>query len=67
MTSKKLLRLAKCKSFLAEIDLGQRFKSIYLDESKNLVAPELIKKVLICSGQVYYDLVTKRDESKNNV
>ena len=37
-----------------------------IPENKELKA-EKVKRVLACSGKVYYDLVKKRDEKRNDV
>jgi 2-oxoglutarate decarboxylase len=36
--------------------------------NKNLVAPEKVKKIVFCSGQVYYDLdAARKKEGRNDV
>lgn len=38
------------------------------DQNKNLVAPEKVKRVILCSGQVYYDIDQARTtENKNDI
>lgn len=38
------------------------------DKNPNLVAPEKVRKVILCTGQVYYDLEAARaKENKNDV
>ncbi|CAD8094539.1 unnamed protein product [Paramecium sonneborni] len=65
MTSKRLLRLQAAKSKLTE--LTTQFNQVY-DEafSEFLVQPNEIKRVILCSGQIYYDLVKKREDLKQN-
>ena len=47
---------------------GLRFQRVIADNNKSLVAPEKVKKVLLCSGQVYYDIEGARErEGKNDI
>ncbi|CAG9314202.1 unnamed protein product [Blepharisma stoltei] len=64
MTSKKLLRYKGANSNLNEF--SEDFpKIVYDDNPSEIDAPENIKKVILCTGQVYYDLVSER--SKRNI
>lgn len=63
---KKLLKFAKANSDLEEFADANRFKKIYEDQNKSLVAPEKVKKVILCSGQVYYDLDAARTKDNRN-
>ena len=56
MTPKSLLRHAECVSPLDDFVSGS-FQRIIPDTS---VAPAEVRKVLMCSGKVYYDLVEER-------
>ena len=67
MTPKRLLRLREAGSNIDEYDEHTEFRPTIDDDSKNLVQPSLIKKVIFCSGQVYYDFVKARDDAKINV
>ena len=60
MTPKSLLRHAKAVSSLDEFSQGT-FQRVLPDTS---VPPGGVKRVLLCSGKVYYDLVEHRDETK---
>ncbi|AVM75206.1 2-oxoglutarate dehydrogenase E1 component [Magnetospirillum gryphiswaldense] len=63
MTPKSLLRHKLCVSPLEDMALGSRFRRV-LPEAENLVADAKIRRVVVCSGKVYYDLLeerTKRD------
>lgn len=63
MTPKSLLRHKLCVSSLEDMALGSRFRRV-LPETENLVADAKIRRVVVCSGKVYYDLLeerTKRD------
>jgi 2-oxoglutarate dehydrogenase E1 component len=58
MTPKSLLRLPACTSSLEELAQG-RFLEVIPDPS---YTGKGIKRVLLCSGKVYYDLVKQREE-----
>ncbi|MFM8273901.1 MAG: 2-oxoglutarate dehydrogenase E1 component, partial [Gemmata sp.] len=60
MTPKSLLRLPAAVSPVSEFGGGTSFREV-LDDAK---APaDLVARVLICSGKVYYDLAKQREES----
>ncbi|CAH2600482.1 subunit of E1(0) component of 2-oxoglutarate dehydrogenase [Rhodovastum atsumiense] len=61
MTPKSLLRHKLCVSTLAEMGPGTRFLTV-IPETDALVAPEEVKRIVLCSGKVYYDLVAERRE-----
>ena len=61
MTPKSLLRHKLCVSPLADFAEGTGFKFV-LPETDELVAPEQVKRVVLCSGKVYYDLLAERRE-----
>ena len=58
MTPKSLLRHPKCISDITEIYKG-KFREIIDDE--NTLDPSKVKKVLFCSGKVYYDLLARKE------
>ncbi|KPK37218.1 MAG: hypothetical protein AMJ65_15130 [Phycisphaerae bacterium SG8_4] len=58
MTPKSLLRHPKVISSVSELSEGG-FQEV-LDDS---CEPEQIKRVLLCSGKVYYDLLARRQET----
>jgi 2-oxoglutarate dehydrogenase E1 component len=60
MSPKSMLRLPEACSNISEITSGAFMKVIH-DET---VKPEKIKKLVFCSGKVYYDLVKGLEESK---
>ncbi|MEO1199454.1 MAG: 2-oxoglutarate dehydrogenase E1 component [Pseudomonadota bacterium] len=69
MTPKSLLRHKKCVSALEELDEGTSFHRILWDDAEmghgtdlKLVADEKIRRVVMCSGKVYYDLMEERDK-----
>ena len=69
MTPKSLLRHKKCISKLSDMSTGSSFHRIlwddaeFLDNQKiKLVNDKKIRKVVMCSGKVYYDLYEMREE-----
>ena len=58
MTPKSLLRHPRCVSGIEELAEG-RFQEIITD---NDVAADKVKKVVFCSGKLYYELLEKRTE-----
>jgi 2-oxoglutarate dehydrogenase E1 component len=63
---KKLLRFKEAGSDIEEFGKGLRFKRVIADSNPNLVAPEKVKRVIFCSGQVYYDLDAARKKNGRN-
>lgn len=60
--SKKLLKYRGADSNIEDFGLGLRFKRVLEETSKDLVPDAQIKKVLLCSGQLYYDLANEREK-----
>ena len=56
MTPKSLLRHPQAVSQVDELSSG-RFQEV-LDDA--LIAPDRVRRVLLCSGKVYYDLLERR-------
>jgi len=63
MSPKSLLRNPLTVSDLSEFSGDNKFKNV-IGESEKLVANDKVKKVIICSGKVYYDLLTARTTKK---
>lgn len=59
MTPKSLLRHPMAISNFEEVGPGTTFKHVLPD---SLVKPGNVKKVLLCTGKVYYDLIVERQE-----
>jgi len=74
MTPKSLLRHKQCISNISEFSIKSTFHRILEDDSflkvKNLLElknkDSKIKKVVMCSGKIYYDLVEAREKYKND-
>lgn len=68
MTPKSLLRHKLCTSNLADFGPGSQFHRILWDDAEmghasdmKLAADDKIKRVIMCTGKVYYDLLEERD------
>ena len=68
MTPKSLLRHKRCVSKLSEFGPGSSFHRVLWDDAEilpdqkiKLVADKEIKRVVLCSGKVYYDLYEERE------
>ena len=69
MTPKSLLRHKQAVSSLAEMGPGTAFHRLLPDGAEaagdgrtKLVEPEKIRRVVLCSGKVYYDLYEEREK-----
>ncbi|RFB04173.1 2-oxoglutarate dehydrogenase E1 component [Parvularcula marina] len=68
MTPKSLLRHKRATSTLAEMGPGSSFHRVLWDDAEYrpgstvmLVPDEKIRRVVLCSGKVYYDLLEERE------
>ncbi len=65
MSPKSLLRHKLAQSKLAEFTEGSTFHRVLWDDDReSLVKADKIKRVVLCSGKVYYDLLAERRERK---
>jgi len=72
MTPKSLLRHKKAVSTLAEISEGSSFHRVLQDDAElrpdvagvRLVADDKIRRIILCSGKVYYDLLEDREKKQ---
>ncbi len=72
MTPKSLLRHKKAVSSLSEISEGSSFHRVLHDDSERrpdvaglkLVSDDKIRRVILCSGKVYYDLLEDREKKQ---
>ncbi|WP_262271970.1 2-oxoglutarate dehydrogenase E1 component [Microvirga yunnanensis] len=68
MTPKSLLRHKRCTSSLADISEGTSFHRVLRDDAQlgregiKLVKDDKIRRVVICTGKVYYDLLEEREK-----
>jgi 2-oxoglutarate dehydrogenase E1 component len=63
MTPKSLLRHKECVSTLADFGPGSSFHRI-LEETDTLGPDAKVRRVVLCSGKVYFDLVAERRKRK---
>ena len=68
MTPKSLLRHKRCVSNIAEFGPGSSFHRVLWDDAEilsdqkiKLVSDKEIKRVVLCTGKVYYDLYEERE------
>jgi 2-oxoglutarate dehydrogenase E1 component len=74
MTPKSLLRHKKCTSNISEFSKKSTFHRVLEDDAylniNNLLElkkrDNKIKKVVMCSGKIYYDLIEAREKFKND-
>ncbi|MGY6246593.1 2-oxoglutarate dehydrogenase E1 component [Bosea thiooxidans] len=68
MTPKSLLRHKRCVSDLADLAEGSTFHRVLADDAERgksttkLVKDSKIRRVVLCSGKVYYDLLDEREK-----
>ena len=70
MTPKSLLRHKRCVSFLSDMVPGSSFHRVLRDQAEcvpgattvKLVPDDQIKRVILCSGKVYFDLMEEREK-----
>jgi 2-oxoglutarate dehydrogenase E1 component len=63
---KKLLRFRGACSDIEEFSGNSCWQNLIKDQNPKLVAPEKVRKVIICCGQVYFDLEAEREKSGKN-
>ena len=62
MSPKNLLRHRQCTSQLADFGTGTRFKRMIPDDGSGLVSdPSKVRKIVLCAGKVYYELLQERE------
>ncbi len=66
MSPKSLLRHKRAVSKLSEMADGTTFHRILWDDRETLVADSKIKRVVMCSGKVYFDLLEEAEKRKAN-
>jgi len=60
MSPKSLLRHKLVKSDIEEFLPGSRFQRVLPDTCEGLAAPESVRKLVFCTGKVYFDLLSAR-------
>jgi 2-oxoglutarate dehydrogenase E1 component len=61
MSPKSLLRHRLVKSDIDDFLPGTSFKRLIPETGSSLVADEKVRKLVLCTGKVYFDLLTARD------
>ncbi|XP_015269491.1 PREDICTED: 2-oxoglutarate dehydrogenase-like, mitochondrial [Gekko japonicus] len=59
-TPKSLLRLPEAKSSFDEMVSGTSFRRVIAEEGPAAETPGEVKRVIFCTGKVYYDLIKER-------
>ncbi|KAG5678104.1 hypothetical protein PVAND_007805 [Polypedilum vanderplanki] len=62
MTPKSLLRHPECKSNFSEMVDGTEFQRVIPDKGPASENPSNVKRLIFCTGRVYYDLIKARRE-----
>ncbi len=62
MSPKSLLRHKLAVSSLADFTGSTTFQMVIPELATNLAKPDKIRRVILCSGKVYYDLVDAREQ-----
>ncbi|KAG5189741.1 2-oxoglutarate dehydrogenase E1 component [Tribonema minus] len=64
---KRLLRLKAAASTLDEMGAGTMFQRLMPEENAEIISePANVKKLIFCSGQIYYDLIAEREKIGRN-
>jgi 2-oxoglutarate dehydrogenase E1 component len=74
LTPKSLLRHKKCTSFLSDMLPSNSFHRVLRDQAEvvpgattvELVPDDKIKRVILCTGKVYFDLMEEREKRNEN-
>ena len=66
MSPKSLLRHPDARSSFDEMLPGTSFQRMISDTSEASKNPSNVKKLILCSGKVYYDLLKERNDQKLN-
>jgi 2-oxoglutarate dehydrogenase E1 component len=66
MSPKSLLRHPMAVSDLSEFETGSGFQEVINDPEVTTKSAKKVKRVLLCSGKIYYDLMEKKMEDKRD-
>ncbi|TXB67580.1 2-oxoglutarate dehydrogenase E1 component [Phaeodactylibacter luteus] len=66
MSPKSLLRHPLCVSDIAEFETGNRFQEVLDDPEVGPRSGKKVKRLLLCSGKIYYDLLQKKQDDKRD-
>ena len=62
MTPKSLLRHKLCVSNIDDFIVGKSFQRVLMDPIIPQINPSQVKRVILCSGKVFYDLYQEREK-----
>ncbi|MDC0344668.1 2-oxoglutarate dehydrogenase E1 component [Alphaproteobacteria bacterium] len=62
MTPKSLLRHKQAISSLDDMSTGSVFRPVLPEQSRNVVENTKVRRIVLCTGKVYYDLLQKREQ-----
>lgn len=63
---KKMLKFAPAGSNIEDFATDSTFLRVIGEQSKEMTADDKVRKVVFCSGQVYYDLIAERTKRGMN-
>ena len=67
MTPKSLLRHKMCVSPLSDMNSASQFQRV-IGETHKIAAPSKVRRIILCTGKIYYDLLqTRLDQNINDV
>ena len=66
MSPKSLLRHPECVSPISDLETGNKFQEVIDDPAVGPRSGKKIKRLLFCSGKVYYDLLARKREGNND-
>ncbi|CAH3174419.1 unnamed protein product [Porites evermanni] len=62
LTPKSLLRLEAARSHVDEMEEGTSFRRVIPDSGPASNNPEKVRKLLLCTGKIYYELLKERNK-----
>lgn len=66
MTPKSLLRHPEVVSDISEFETGHGFQEVYDDPNVGARSGKKVKKLLLCTGKIYYDLMERKQQDKRD-
>ena len=66
MSPKSLLRHPKCLSDVKDFEKGNKFQEVLDDPSMTAKTAKKVKRLLLCTGKVYFDLLAKKEADKRD-
>ncbi|MEN0002664.1 MAG: 2-oxoglutarate dehydrogenase E1 component [Bacteroidota bacterium] len=66
MSPKSLLRHPKCISDLSELEEGKAFQEVLDDPAVGPRSGKKIKRLVLCTGKIYYELLSYKEENKRD-